>query len=211
MRRDYAIFLLMATYGLRACEVVTLTIDDGPTALIVSMTRSICHPLRTPLAAAVSSADERADVSPAGQQQDAARAERLRRLADLDRREPMLIEQTLDKLNAMKLGAMADAFQQQLQTDEAATLGFEERFGLACAFVERACRRGFTARYLRMPRLLHELAVGGARPHPRSTTWSPTGTRFSSRPSTKPCATAPASARSPSSSSSAGTATRRSR
>ena len=35
----------------------------------------------------------------------------------------MLIEQTLDKLNAMKLGAMADAFQQQLQTDEAAADG----------------------------------------------------------------------------------------
>ena len=31
---------------------------------------------------------------------------------------------------------------------------------LACAFVERACRRGFTARYVRMPSLLHELAVG---------------------------------------------------
>ena len=31
---------------------------------------------------------------------------------------------------------------------------------LSCAFVERACRRGFTARYVRMPRLLHELAVG---------------------------------------------------
>ena len=31
---------------------------------------------------------------------------------------------------------------------------------LCCAFVERACRRGFTARYVRMPRLLHELAVG---------------------------------------------------
>ena len=27
-RRDYAIFLLMATYGLRTCEVVTLTFDD---------------------------------------------------------------------------------------------------------------------------------------------------------------------------------------
>jgi len=27
-RRDYAIFLLIATYGLRACEVVTLTLDD---------------------------------------------------------------------------------------------------------------------------------------------------------------------------------------
>ena len=31
---------------------------------------------------------------------------------------------------------------------------------LACTFVERACRRGFTARYVRMPRLLHEVAVG---------------------------------------------------
>ena len=27
-RRDYAMFLLIATYGLRACEVVTLTLDD---------------------------------------------------------------------------------------------------------------------------------------------------------------------------------------
>ena len=143
----------------------------------------------------------------------------------------MLIEQTLDKLNTMKLGAMADACQQQIQTDEAASLSFEERFGLlvdaewtareqrklqrrlrtaklrypatieavdfthprrlnrqqvltlgtcawvaerhnliligptgigksflCCAFVERACRRGFTARYVRMPRLLHERA-----------------------------------------------------
>ena len=145
----------------------------------------------------------------------------------------MLIEQTLDKLNAMKLGAMADACRQQSQTDEAAALSFEERLGLlvdaewtareqrklqrrlqtaklrypatleavdfthprrlnrqqvltlgtcawiaerhnllligptgigksflSCAFVERACRRGFTARYVRMQRLLHELAVG---------------------------------------------------
>ena len=42
----------------------------------------------------------------------------------------MLIEQTLDKLNAMKLGAMTDACQQRIQTDEAASLSFEERFGL---------------------------------------------------------------------------------
>ena len=128
---------------------------------------------------------------------------------------------------------MADAFQKQLDTDEAAALSFEERLGLlvdtewtareqrklqrrlqtaklrypasleavdftrarqlnrqqvltlgtcawiaerhnliitgpcgigksflCCALVERACRRGFTARYVRMPRLLHELAVG---------------------------------------------------
>ena len=31
---------------------------------------------------------------------------------------------------------------------------------LACAFIERACRRGFAARYVRIPRLLNELAVG---------------------------------------------------
>ena len=45
-------------------------------------------------------------------------------------RDAWLIEQTPDKLNAMKLGAMADALQQQLQIGEAATLGFKERFGL---------------------------------------------------------------------------------
>ena len=145
----------------------------------------------------------------------------------------MLIEQTLEKLQAMKLSALAEAVQQQLHSDDAATLSFEDRLGLlvdsewtareqrklqrrlqtaklrypasleavdftqprrlnrqqvltlggcawlaerhnllitgptgigksflACAFVERACRRGFTARYVRMPRLLHEVAVG---------------------------------------------------
>ena len=30
---------------------------------------------------------------------------------------------------------------------------------LACAFVERACRKGFNAHYVRTPRLLHQLAV----------------------------------------------------
>jgi DNA replication protein DnaC len=30
---------------------------------------------------------------------------------------------------------------------------------LACAFVQNACRQGFSATYVRMPRLLHELAV----------------------------------------------------
>ena len=33
----------------------------------------------------------------------------------------MLIEQTLDKLNSMKLGAMAEAVQQQLRAGDAAT------------------------------------------------------------------------------------------
>jgi len=30
---------------------------------------------------------------------------------------------------------------------------------LSCAFVERACRRGFSATYVRLPRLLHDIAV----------------------------------------------------
>jgi DNA replication protein DnaC len=146
----------------------------------------------------------------------------------------MLTQQTLEKMNGMKLSAMAEAFEQQLGSGEHAKLSFEERLGLlvdcewtareqrkltrrlrsakpryksaslenvdfkhprklirqqvlslgscswiqdrhnlvitgptgigksflACAFVERACRRGFTARYVRMPRLLHEVAVG---------------------------------------------------
>jgi hypothetical protein len=42
----------------------------------------------------------------------------------------MLTQQTLDKMNAMKLSGMADAFQQQLRAGEHARLGFEERLGL---------------------------------------------------------------------------------
>ena len=146
----------------------------------------------------------------------------------------MLTQQTLEKMNGMKLSAMAEAFEQQLGSGEHAKLSFEERVGLlvdcewtareqrkltrrlraakprytsasledvdfkhprglnrqqvlslgscswvqdrhnllitgptgigksflACAFVERACRRGFTARYVRMSRLLHEIAIG---------------------------------------------------
>jgi DNA replication protein DnaC len=144
----------------------------------------------------------------------------------------MLIEQTLDKLTAMKLVGMAEALRYQLGSPEHARLSFEERLGLmidsewsareqrklsrrlrsaklryaasiedvdfkhpraldrqqvlslgtcsfipqhhnllitgptglgksylACAFVERACRRGYSATYLRLPRLLHELSV----------------------------------------------------
>lgn len=144
----------------------------------------------------------------------------------------MLMEQTLDKMNVMKLAGMADALKQQLGSGEHARLSFEERLGLlvdsewtareqrkltkrlrsaklryaasledvdfkhpraldrqqvlslgncgfiqsrhnllitgptgigksylACAFVERACRRGYNAAYVRLPRLLQQLAV----------------------------------------------------
>ena len=42
----------------------------------------------------------------------------------------MLIEQTLEKLTAMKLGAMAEAVQQPLGSDEAMALSFEDRLGV---------------------------------------------------------------------------------
>jgi DNA replication protein DnaC len=42
----------------------------------------------------------------------------------------MLNEQTLEKLHAMRLNGMADAFAEQLQKTDVAELSFEERFGL---------------------------------------------------------------------------------
>jgi len=144
----------------------------------------------------------------------------------------MLIEQTVDKMNLMKLSGMADALRQQLATNTHAQLAFDERLGLlvdaewtareqrklskrlrsaklryqasledidfkhprtldrqqvlslgncafvehrhnlliigptgigksylACAFVERACRRGYKGAYVRLPRLLQQIAV----------------------------------------------------
>jgi DNA replication protein DnaC len=147
----------------------------------------------------------------------------------------MLNQATLEKMEAMKMSAMAEAFQQQLSSRQAAELSFEERVGLlidtewtareqrklarrlkgaklrypasledvnfkaprgldrqvvlslgtcawiqdhhnliitglagtgktylSCALVERACRSGFSASYVRAPRLLQELAVARA-------------------------------------------------
>lgn len=144
----------------------------------------------------------------------------------------MLTQETVEKMNAMKLFGMVAAFNNQLSSSEYDELNFEERIGLlvdaewtdrerrkmsrrlkaaklrypaslenvnfqtprglnrqqiltlgngrwiaeqhnllitgptgvgksflACAFVERACRRGFTAYYVRAPRLVHDLAV----------------------------------------------------
>ena len=144
----------------------------------------------------------------------------------------MLNQATVDKMHAMKLSAMVEAFQLQLGSNQYAELTFEERLGmlvdaewtareqrkltrrlrvaklrypasledvdfqaprgldrqvilalgscswiqehqnliltgptgtgksfLACAFAEKACRRGFSAIYVRVPRLLHDLAV----------------------------------------------------
>ena len=144
----------------------------------------------------------------------------------------MLTQNTIDKMNAMKLFGMVAAFDNQLSSTEYDELAFEERVGilvdaewsdreqrkltrrlkaaklrypaslenvnfqaprglnrqqiltlgsgrwiaeqhnllvtgptgigksfLACAFVERACRRGFAGYYVRASRLVHDLAV----------------------------------------------------
>lgn len=42
----------------------------------------------------------------------------------------MLTQQTLDKMNAMKLSRMAEAFNQQLGSGQYARLSFEERLAL---------------------------------------------------------------------------------
>ena len=42
----------------------------------------------------------------------------------------MLTQQTLEKMNAMKLSGMAEALEQQLRSSECARLSFDERVGL---------------------------------------------------------------------------------
>jgi DNA replication protein DnaC len=147
----------------------------------------------------------------------------------------MLNEQTIDKLYAMKLNGMAEAFKEQLQQPDLSDLSFEERFSLlvdrqwtwkedrrmkrllsdaklkingciedidyraprglqksvilqlaacdwirrahnviiigptgvgktylACALANRACRMGFPAFYIRIPKLFQDLAVARA-------------------------------------------------
>ncbi len=99
----------------------------------------------------------------------------------------MLTHPTIEHLHALHLTAMAQAFEHQRGSSQHAELSFEDRFGLlvetewtareqrrltqrlgptgigkswlASAFVQSACRHGFTATYVRAPRLLHELAV----------------------------------------------------
>ena len=147
----------------------------------------------------------------------------------------MLTEQTIEKLYAMKLNGMAEAFKDQLLQPDLSDLSFEERFSLlvdrhwtwkenrrtrrllsqaklkikaciedidyksprglvksvilslsscdwisnaqniiitgptgvgksylACAFANRACRMGFTAFYIRLPRLFQEMTIARA-------------------------------------------------
>ena len=74
----------------------------------------------------------------------------------------MLIEQTLEKLHAMKLGALAEAVQHQCHSDEAATLSFEERLGLLVdaewtAREQRTLQRRLRTAKLRYPATLEAI------------------------------------------------------
>ena len=62
----------------------------------------------------------------------------------------MLTQQTLEKMNGMKLSGMAEAFEQQLGSGEHAKLSFEERVGLLidCEWTAREQRK--LTRRLRM-------------------------------------------------------------
>lgn len=147
----------------------------------------------------------------------------------------MLLQPTLEKLYDLRLKAMAEALQEQMDSGDCIGMSFEERFGLlvdhewelrqqkrlqrrlkqaklkvgpsvedidyrhprglsrevmqdllscrwirarrnvvfcgptgvgktwlACALAKQACREGFTVRYCRVPRLLHELSIAQA-------------------------------------------------
>ena len=67
----------------------------------------------------------------------------------------MLNQQTVDKMNAMKFSAMAEAFEQQLGSGEHAKLSFEERVGLLvdCEWTAREQRK--LTRRLRSAKLRH--------------------------------------------------------
>ena len=55
----------------------------------------------------------------------------------------MLTQQTLEKMNGMKLSAMAEGLEQQLSSSEYAQLSFEERIGLLvdCEWTAREQRK----------------------------------------------------------------------
>lgn len=71
----------------------------------------------------------------------------------------MLIQQTLDQLQALRLPAMAEAFQQQLRKPEYAELTFEERVGLLVEAESTRREQRKLSKRLQMARLRHQAAV----------------------------------------------------
>ncbi len=71
----------------------------------------------------------------------------------------MLIQQTLDKLNAMKHSGMAEALEQQLGSAEHARLSFEDRLGLLVDAEWTAREQRKLTRRLRSAKLRHAASI----------------------------------------------------
>ena len=71
----------------------------------------------------------------------------------------MLTEQTIDKLNAMKLHGMADAFNEQLHSSHFAELSFEERLGLLVDTEHTARENRRLSRRLRAAKLRYPASL----------------------------------------------------
>ena len=73
----------------------------------------------------------------------------------------MLTHPTLEKLHTLKWTGMASALSEQMALPDIDTLSFEERLGLLIdrEITVRENRRGYTALYQRLPRLLQDLAL----------------------------------------------------
>jgi len=74
-------------------------------------------------------------------------------LEDIDYRHPRALDKSL-----MLSFASCRWLKERLNMLITGPTGIGKSF-LSCAFVEAACRKGFNATYVRMPRLLHDLAV----------------------------------------------------
>src|SRR5664279_3895066 len=83
----------------------------------------------------------------------------------------MLNQATLDKLHALRLTGMAEAYQKQLDEPEARGLNFEERFGmlvdshktwLGQALAQKACLDGDSVLYRSAAKLFRDLAQARA-------------------------------------------------
>jgi DNA replication protein DnaC len=80
----------------------------------------------------------------------------------------MLLEQTLDKLQRMKLGAMAEGVREQTRQPEALALSFEERLGLLVdreweARENRVITRRLQVAHLRQPATIENLEFAAER------------------------------------------------
>lgn len=89
----------------------------------------------------------------------------------------MLTRPTIDKLNAMGLGAMAQAFQDQMNSPDMAALSFEERFGLivdfqATAIENRRMRNRLKSARLRLAASIEDLDFRSSRNLDRATVMS---------------------------------------